>query len=86
MSKENEFSVAELRRLSEAAGPAEHWGTGDELAAYLGTHRERILAMLVAADALADEADTVVIRYDFDGRDLRQKILAYEAAKEGSDG
>lgn len=50
------FTLPELKRLSEAAmpGPFVH-----ELLAYLGTHRDRIVALLEAADALADAVSTL---------------------------
>lgn len=60
------FSTAELRRLSEAANHEVNPYCGharikpgpgfQDLIAYLGTHRDRIVALLEAADALA-EAD-----------------------------
>lgn len=47
-----------------------------KLVAYLGTHRDRIVALLEAADALADKVD--------DMPELTYFTLAYRAAKGGA--
>ena len=74
-----------MGRIQDQSGeysPAPSWDPWDEdalaFAAYLGTHRDRIVALLTAADALAEAAG----KNDWaDGRNMARALAAYEKAK-----
>lgn len=89
------FDVTELRRLSEAATPEDDaldaYTSMRRLTEYTFQHRERILAMLEAADALAEAASEptdALADIAYEGHHVyidncRNAIAAYEAAKGG---
>lgn len=82
MSQENEFNVAELRRLSEAADVlGEGFGDWSDMLAYLCTHRERIIAMLTAADAMEDALHDAFNDCTENQPTYSAAIKAYQAAK-----